>query len=296
MTKQQSVVAIILDLAIEPKVLMVKRYPDDRTLPGKWVLPGGKVDKGETLKAALAREVKEEVGLNIFSASLYDRKENDKFVINYFIVVPENVEINLNYRELASFEFMDLYSIRNNDIAPITLEVLGEFPYDCYQEIEKFYAGNFAARSGLPYMNHINEGLAVLNQISANAVVKGAYCLHPILQDNDSLVGIDSLDIYVNKELVLAMEYRRVANSYLSSRGSIVDVDMRPFTTDMWQMLLADKIQNRKDFEIHHKNHSNFDKLQSYFETWLDHLYDISHYEISELKQVCVTYNYKNND
>ncbi|MEZ4284950.1 MAG: NUDIX domain-containing protein [Nitrospira sp.] len=43
------------------KVLLVRRNnPPDA---GKWGFPGGKIESGETLRAAAAREVKEETGL-----------------------------------------------------------------------------------------------------------------------------------------------------------------------------------------------------------------------------------------
>jgi len=45
--------------------LLLRRSENSRTNPGKWDLPGGKVDRGETLKEAVAREVWEETGISI---------------------------------------------------------------------------------------------------------------------------------------------------------------------------------------------------------------------------------------
>ena len=44
------------------KILILKRSTDSKTNPGKWELPGGKVDQGESFDQALIREVSEETG------------------------------------------------------------------------------------------------------------------------------------------------------------------------------------------------------------------------------------------
>jgi 8-oxo-dGTP diphosphatase len=44
------------------RLLITQRMPDD-TLGGYWEFPGGKVDSGEELKAALQRELREEIGV-----------------------------------------------------------------------------------------------------------------------------------------------------------------------------------------------------------------------------------------
>jgi 8-oxo-dGTP diphosphatase len=47
------------------KILILKRSTDSKTNPGKWELPGGKVDQGESFDKALIREVYEETNLKI---------------------------------------------------------------------------------------------------------------------------------------------------------------------------------------------------------------------------------------
>ena len=55
------VVAAVIRRA-DGRLLISQRLADD-TLGGYWEFPGGKVDPGEELRAALARELREELGL-----------------------------------------------------------------------------------------------------------------------------------------------------------------------------------------------------------------------------------------
>lgn len=47
------------------EILLLQRSPMSRTNPGRWELPGGKVDDGERFDGALRREVYEETGLEV---------------------------------------------------------------------------------------------------------------------------------------------------------------------------------------------------------------------------------------
>jgi 8-oxo-dGTP pyrophosphatase MutT (NUDIX family) len=55
-------------------VLLVRRAAWD-SLPGRWELPGGKIDRGERVLQGLAREVEEETGLMLTDARQVTTRE-----------------------------------------------------------------------------------------------------------------------------------------------------------------------------------------------------------------------------
>jgi mutator protein MutT len=56
-------------LVRDGRVLLVHRSPNRHAYPDVWDLPGGHIDPGETELAALAREMHEELGVRITTAS-----------------------------------------------------------------------------------------------------------------------------------------------------------------------------------------------------------------------------------
>jgi 8-oxo-dGTP diphosphatase len=54
---------------VDGRVLICQR-PEGKQLAGLWEFPGGKVEAGETLEAALIRELDEELGIRVTQACL----------------------------------------------------------------------------------------------------------------------------------------------------------------------------------------------------------------------------------
>ena len=137
-----------------------------------------------------------------------------------------------------------------------------------YKLLRLFYGEAKAERSQVPLINHIEEGIIILKHLKAESVTIRAYCLHPLLQSDSAFLKHKAcLPPQCIDAAILAMEYRRVANSYLShmavaSLGNITCENIR-------QMLIADKVQNYKDFLIHHSaTHPRALILDGYFNSW----------------------------
>ena len=80
------------------KILILKRSTDSKTNPGKWELPGGKVDQGESFDHALIREVYEETNLKISLEHVVGASEQNLHIIRavHIIMSGKIVEGDLN--------------------------------------------------------------------------------------------------------------------------------------------------------------------------------------------------------
>lgn len=175
-----------------------------------------------------------------------------------------------------------------------------------YVAIRRFYGDRCAKRSGVPLINHIDEGIAIIDELmdleqkttSWNMAMRAAraYCLHPLFQHDDELAKVyaGNMDCYNSREVMLAMEYRARANEWLSDK--VVDASTYSYSEDgskrkvveryerigeptpgvlpeVRMMLIADKVQNYKDFIAHHRGtHARSKELDLYFQTWLEAL------------------------
>lgn len=171
-----------------------------------------------------------------------------------------------------------------------------------FQAIATFYGDRRAERSQVPLIRHIHEGRAIIKALGRklpNGTSFGlyhavhAYTLHPLFQ-NDAELMTFGLDYARQAEaenlspvnIMLAMEYRARANAWLADKVYMANFndggrgilqrtgkpDAGPIP-EVHAMLIADKVQNRKDFLRYHKGtHARSAELDLYFQVWLEHL------------------------
>jgi 8-oxo-dGTP diphosphatase len=92
--------AVVAGILIErQRLLLCHRSPDRRWFPDVWDLPGGHVEATESLRAALARELQEEIGVEADAHDMssagtiaLDDGALSLFLVGRWTGVPENVD------------------------------------------------------------------------------------------------------------------------------------------------------------------------------------------------------------
>lgn len=148
-----------------------------------------------------------------------------------------------------------------------------------YRLIAREYGQQRAKRSQVLLIDHIHQGLQVMDMFNASYQAKLAYCLHPLLQNfvdlEANLSKVCREELVSVRAVILAMEYRNKANRYLCTPNTddmgvtIAKMMVGELLPEVRHMLIADKIQNYKDFMLHHYGtHERSEELKNYFEQW----------------------------
>lgn len=111
------------------KILIIKRSTDSKTNPGKWELPGGKVNQNESFDQALLREVYEETGLKINLDHVVGVSEQNLHVIRAVHIIMSGT---IREGDLS-------LSSEHDGYAWVFFEDLGE--YELADWLESFFKG-----------------------------------------------------------------------------------------------------------------------------------------------------------
>jgi 8-oxo-dGTP diphosphatase len=132
-------------IMLEGKILLEQRKNEPGR--GKWSVPGGKVELGETPEKAVIRETKEETGLVVDNPVLIDvvsqvtLNENGK-VKYHFVIVDYFVRLKSGKLEAASdaasLEWVPLGEVENKDLTTS----FRNFFLEHYEDLKKMDCGS----------------------------------------------------------------------------------------------------------------------------------------------------------
>lgn len=101
---------IVLCCKHKNKILLIFRKKDGREY---WVVPGGGVEKNETLGAVAKREIFEELGLSVTKMSdfceINSERGREKYYLSY---LPEDIPLEIQCEELKRNGLNNVYSPR----------------------------------------------------------------------------------------------------------------------------------------------------------------------------------------
>lgn len=120
------VVAIAL-IDTQNRVLMAKR-PEGKTFSGHWEFPGGKLEENETPEAALIREIKEELGIEIKYKDLKPLTFSSHDYQNFHLLMPlwecrswEGNPVSLENQDIDFFKVSELGNLK---VPPADIELV----------------------------------------------------------------------------------------------------------------------------------------------------------------------------
>lgn len=110
-------------------LIFISKRPDALHQGGRWEFPGGKVEAGESVEQALARELHEEVALTVTSASPllvleYDYPEKRVKLDVWLVDNPEGEGRGMEGQQVAWVHFQDLVNYQFPDANAAILDAV----------------------------------------------------------------------------------------------------------------------------------------------------------------------------
>jgi hypothetical protein len=237
-----------------------------------WSWDGNHIDHGWGVEVCLS----DGSGGKVYSVFVLEGHTGQGHLSRWFDANPDKVFVTSRLCQ-AMKSWLLRKAVSHLDITPLLTSHTKGAPFSrAYMAVSSFYGDHQAERSGLHLMNHIDEGLDILTSREASEATKDAWCLHPLLQSDehlqDTLAAGGHLSGQDPTAIVLAMEYRQRANAHLAKHAPKLRPTWGPLD-EVRQMLIADKMQNRKDFDLHLRGSvPNSDRLDAYFKEWFGSL------------------------
>lgn len=92
---------------------------------GLWTLPGGRLEPGETAEQCAIREIKEELGLEVFALRPMLKLRHGEFELQTFGTQAFEGEVVADPVEIRAWRWVRAHQVRDLDTTPRLVEVVG---------------------------------------------------------------------------------------------------------------------------------------------------------------------------
>lgn len=131
MAYKQIVAAAILDSLSHPSKLLAARRTSPPALAGLWEFPGGKLEPGESCEAGVARELIEELGVEVMLGTEVFGPEPEGWVLNehaamrvWFAEITGGTPDTLEDHDQLAWVELDAESLKALDWIPADLPIV----------------------------------------------------------------------------------------------------------------------------------------------------------------------------
>ena len=116
--------AVTAAIIIKDEKILICRRPENKSLGGKWEFPGGKIERGETPRECLRRELKEELSIDAEIGDCFDVLTfyGDRDIILSFFYV-NIVSGEITPTEHSDVRFVDRKELLSFDLCPSDTEI-----------------------------------------------------------------------------------------------------------------------------------------------------------------------------
>lgn len=114
-------IAVVAAIAIKDGCVLLARRAVGQRHEGLWEFPGGKVEPGETLQAALARELEEELGVAALVGDEFARAQSD--AIELIGLLTELPELQYALSVHDAVEWVPISHVAAYEMAPADVQL-----------------------------------------------------------------------------------------------------------------------------------------------------------------------------
>lgn len=209
----------------------------------KWEFPGGKVENGESLKDALHREIKEELGNEIIIKSRITsiEYEYDNFILKMHCFLSELVSSDFSLNEHKNYRWVNIDDIDELDWLPADRSIISDVKPHLISVKEEYESLNGKSRKE----NCIFQTIEIDDSVIDNSSIKEALNIFHDSAESLLYFGANWCP-WCRNVLPILVEYAKANNL----RITYVNLDKkRPvYSMDNNEIILTDK--GDKDFEL----------------------------------------------